>query len=331
MGVADFAAPVRPPAERRPAAGERSNRIPSIAREAVPFHRGLALCDDTEYPEEITGMLDRITTHPTLLAALDVCLHVDPTPRHVATVMRAFARADELEAAFAWLHVASIRGVPVTRGTMRSLAFAASRYGDIELALFSIECALQRRVVDVPSLKRVFDACTEQVDLRGWTVYDALVATTPTLSWVARANLQTSMYVTQIMRALGMQKSKRSGRGYITLPNPRGEIAGPWRVAVDGLMVYREIDMETGRFLDPKEYDDEQKELVDVMLELEDGTVLRDHHLERPLSIAAREAEAVFAETRRRIAVDFAELAAPADGKVLPSLLLPASTSSYKR
>ena len=80
---------------------------------------------------------------------------------------------------------------------------------------------------DFRSFKKLFDTCASSVDLRLWVAYDVMRWFYPLKGFGENA-LKTTAYMTEFMKTLGMRESSRAGRGFITLPNPRGEPFDPF-------------------------------------------------------------------------------------------------------
>lgn len=136
---------------------------------------------------------------------------------------RHFAINDDLGNAFRVLHCLIALDAPRDRELYRYLMYACCKYHDTDLALFTLENMLLDRKPDFASFKRLFDACAAGVDLRLWVSYDAMMYFYP-LRGTGSAALRTTGYITEFMKSLGMQESARAGRGFVTLPNHRGNM-----------------------------------------------------------------------------------------------------------
>lgn len=141
--------------------------------------------------------------------------------------MRHFATQDDIGNAFRVVHAMKSIGVTPDRETYRYLMFSCCKYADVELGLYAMENMLYDNRPDFRSFKRLFDTCASGVDLRLWVAYDVMRWFYP-LEGFTSAALRTTAYITEMMKTLGMRQSSRAGRGFITLPNPRGDPPDPF-------------------------------------------------------------------------------------------------------
>lgn len=181
---------------------------------------------NVEYPQVVTCMLDMITASPRT-AQLAVALQRIEEPRKGTLLVRHFATRDDLGNAFRVLHALKSIGGEVDRETYRYLMFACCKYSDIDLGLFAMEQMLFDNRPDFRSFKRLFDTCAAQVDKRLWMAYDVMMWFYP-LKGFGQNALKTTGYITEVMKMIGMRESGRAGRGFVTLPNPRGEPYDPF-------------------------------------------------------------------------------------------------------
>lgn len=254
-----------------------------VSREAATNgYRGLALLDETEYPETVLALHRAATSDVTLLHMVEALLFARGADQAAATsriLVRELARRDKVELMFALLHVMRQRGVPRDRLLYRSLMFACCKYDDLDWGLYALEQQFHDGFVDVPSMVRLFDSHTANANRRAWHVLDVILLCAPGINKLARWNLATAAMLTAMAHSLKLGRSVRARRGFVTLPNPRGEHANPWRHTVGGMQTYLEVDASSGRFELPATYSPEQLELLDSMLELEDGSRIKHWQL----------------------------------------------------
>ena len=123
----------------------------------------------------------------------------------------------------------------------RSLMFACCKYDDLEWGKYVLENMFHDHFIDVPSMVRLFDSHTACADRRAWHLLDIVLLCAPGLSSFARGNLVTAAVLTAMASTFNLGRSTRARRGFITLPNPRGEWRNPWRHQVDNMQVYTEV------------------------------------------------------------------------------------------
>jgi len=255
-----------------------------VAREQAAAHAGLPLLSDvSDYPEAVLAVHRAATSDVALMHVVEALLfsRSPDVPAHdtARVLVRELARRDKVEMMFALLHVMRQHGVPRDRVFYRSLMFACCKYDDLEVGIYALEQMFHDGVVDVPSMVRLFDSHTANCNRRAWHILDVILLTSPGINKLARWNLVTAAVLTAAASAVKLGRSKRARRGFVTLPNTRGEHANPWRHTVDGIQTYLEVDPVSGHFELPAAYSPEQLELQDAMLELEDGARLRHYHL----------------------------------------------------
>jgi hypothetical protein len=255
-----------------------------VSRDAAANgHRGLPLLDDvSDYPEAVLALHRAATSDVTLLHMVEALLFargVDAAEGTARILVRELARRDKVELMFALLHVMRQRGVPRDRLLYRSLMFACCKYDDLDWGLYALEQQFHDGLVDVPSMVRLFDSHTANANRRAWHVLDVILLCAPGINKLARWNLATAAVLTAAAHALKLGRSVRARRGFVTLPNPRGEHANPWRHTINGIQTYLEVDARSGHFEVPAAYSPEQLELLDAMLELEDGARLKHWQL----------------------------------------------------
>lgn len=261
--------------------GETARHV--VARSEAAAHGGLPLLSDvTDYPECVVELHRAATSDVALLHLVEALLFsrgADAAPATARVLVRELARRDKVELMFTLLHVMRQRHVPRDRLFYRSLMFACCKFDDLEWGLFALEQQFHDGLVDLPSMVRLFDSHTANCNRRAWHVLDVILLCAPGLNRLARWNLVTAALLTAAADAVKLGRSLRARRGFITLPNPRGEHANPWRHTVDGLQTYLEVDAASGRFELPAAYSPEQLELLDAMTELDDGVRLKHYHL----------------------------------------------------
>lgn len=196
-----------------------------------PVTGGLTLRPGVAYPAEVARLVELVGQSPVAVRLAASLQRLD-APRKGALLVRRFALNDDLGNAFLAVHALKLAGVPVEREAYRHLMFACCKYADVDLGLFAMELMLADGRPDFASFKRLFDVCASQVDLRLWVAYDVLRYWYPLRGFPERA-LATTAYITELMDTLGLGPSKRAGRGFITLPNPRGEPFDPFRGLFD--------------------------------------------------------------------------------------------------
>lgn len=275
---------------------EQSRHITSPALAAT--HRGLPLLDDVEYPDSVLEMHRAATADVLRLHFVHNALFVRGVERAGETadiLVREFARRDRVSLMFTLLHLMRQHDVPRSAVFYRSLMFACCKYDDLEWGLFVLENMAHDQHRDVAATVRLFDSFTACADRRAWHVLDVLCAVAPGLHRLARYNLLTAAVLTAMAATFRLGRSTRAKRGFITLPNNRGEHANPWRHTVGGIQTYLEVDWRTGEFHNPLFYDERQRELEDVMLEQQDGYRLRHWH-DGTSSLAMDEGRKLLAE-----------------------------------
>lgn len=255
-----------------------------VAREQAATHAGLPLLSDvSDYPEAVLAVHRAATSDVALMHVVEALLfsRSPDVPAHdtARVLVRELARRDKIEMMFALLHVMRQHGVPRDRVFYRSLMFACCKYDDLEVGIYALEQMFHDGIVDVPSMVRLFDSHTANCSRRAWHILDVILLTSPGINKLARWNLVTAAVLTAAASTVKLGRSKRARRGFITLPNTRGEHANPWRHTVDGIQTYLEVDPVSGHFELPAAYSPEQQELQDAMIELEDGARLRHYHL----------------------------------------------------
>jgi hypothetical protein len=230
------------------------------AQVAVPTAhsgRGLLMRPNVEYPEVVARMMDMIVSSPRteqLAAALE---EIDE-PRKGALLMRHFTMRDDLGNAFRVAHALKSTGLEIDRETYRYLMFGCCKYSDVELGLFVMEQMLYDNRPDFRSFKRLFDVCAAQVDLRLWVAYDVMSWFYPIKGFTQNA-LKTTAFITEWAHVIRLGPSSRAGRGFVTLPNPRGEPYDPFvTMFEDDDPNYGELDGATKERLRliPQEFED---------------------------------------------------------------------------
>lgn len=193
---------------------------------ALVQHPGLELRQETEYPDEVSRMVDMITSSARTEQLIASLSEID-LPRKGTLLVRHFATRDDLGNAFRVVHALKKLGEPVDREAYRYLMYACCKYEDIDLGLYVMEQMLYDNRPDFRSFKRLFDACASAVDLRLWVAHDVMMWFYP-LKGFGQNSLKTTAYITELMKTIGMRASSRAGRGFVTLPNPRGEPFDPF-------------------------------------------------------------------------------------------------------
>jgi hypothetical protein len=166
-------------------------------------------------------MLEIIQSSPSTLKLQDTLRQIDDE-RKGTLLVRHFATQDDLGNAFRVLHAMKAIGTAPDKETYRYLMYGCCKYHDLDLGLYVMENMLYDNTPDFKSFKRLFDACASAVDLRLWVAYDVMMWFYPLQGFGSNA-LKTTAYITEVMKTLGMRDSARAGRGFVTLPNYRGE------------------------------------------------------------------------------------------------------------
>jgi len=182
--------------------------------------RGLMMREGVDYPSVVRDMREIILASPST-ERLAASLAQVQEERKGTLLVRHFATRDDLGNAFRTLHALRQIG-KADRETYRYLMYACCKYHDLDLGLYVMEHMLYDGTPDFRSFKRLFDALASAVDLRLWVAYDVLMWFYPMRGFPSNA-LRTTAYITELMKTLGMRDSARSGRGFVTLPNYRGE------------------------------------------------------------------------------------------------------------
>jgi hypothetical protein len=165
--------------------------------------------------------------------------------------------------------------------------YACCKYEDINLGLFVMEQMLHDNRPDFRSFKRLFDACASAVDLRLWVAYDVMMWFYP-LKGFGQNSLKTTAFITELMHTLGLRASSRAGRGFVTLPNPRGEPYDPFASMFEDDDPNYDLALEGGedaklrRQLIAEEFEDRNrmKEIVARVKARERGVWNESGHLE---------------------------------------------------
>ena len=176
-----------------------------------------------EYPEVVRDMVALIAQSPAT-QQLAKSLGEMEQARGPALLVRHFAVRDDLGNAFRVLHAMKLAGITPDREAYRYLMHACCKYHDLDLVIYVMENMLHDQRPDFASFKRLFDACASAVDLRLWVAYDVMMWFYPLRGFPSNA-LKTTAYITEMMKTVGMHESARAGRGFVTLPNYRGEPA----------------------------------------------------------------------------------------------------------
>ena len=213
---------------------------------------------DNWYPENVIKLVSKVRRGETENTdiVLEALKEVGMEKENCEIVMRYLCKEDKIEDAFSLLHLMKEKGVKRSRESYRPLILSCCKYDDLDYALLGLELMIDDGVVDWISFKRIFDTMGGAVDRRIWVTYDVIKFFLP-LNRFALASMRLTGYITEIMDDLKLGESKRSKRGYITLPNPiaRKRTTFDWDNLFRPDPVY-EMDEEGNIFLvlDEEEY-----------------------------------------------------------------------------
>ncbi|EFA75260.1 WD40 repeat-containing protein [Heterostelium album PN500] len=140
-----------------------------------------------------------------------------PTVETMNTVLNYYTETDKLQQAFRVFLAMKILGVQPNQHTYRSLINASLRYEDIDLALLVFENMRKDEIrLEEQTYERLFESCCNSVHKDGAAdLYHELVNNfnIPTINKYAYL---TTLGITGFMSWLGVPKSNRSGRGWVT-------------------------------------------------------------------------------------------------------------------
>ncbi|KAM9966060.1 hypothetical protein ACTFIR_006248 [Dictyostelium discoideum] len=140
-----------------------------------------------------------------------------PTVQTLNTLLNYYTETDKLSEAFRLFLTMKMLGVQPNQHTYRSLINASIRYEDIDVALLAYENMRSDGIrLEVQSYERLFESCCNTVHYDGASdLYRELVDNFK-VSATNRMALLTTLGTTRLMDWLGVPKSTRSGRGWVT-------------------------------------------------------------------------------------------------------------------
>ncbi|KAN0036732.1 hypothetical protein ACTFIV_002039 [Dictyostelium citrinum] len=140
-----------------------------------------------------------------------------PTVQTLNTLLNYYTETDKLSEAFRLFLTMKMLGVQPNQHTYRSLINASIRYEDIDVALLAYENMRSDGIrLEAQSYERLFESCCNTVHYDGASdLYRELVDNFK-VSATNRMALLTTLGTTRLMGWLGVPRSTRSGRGWVT-------------------------------------------------------------------------------------------------------------------